>query len=98
MADSVASRSVPVSVRAEGFGRWTFAPRTEGRGRELAEDNHIVTKGWLGEHMLPGREVGQWEFISKETPKDFIWTCFYYHNTRTLANMCRVLGKKEEEG
>ena len=66
-------------------------------GRELAEDNHIVTKGWLGEHMLPGREVGQWEFISKETPKDFIWTCFYYHNTRTLANMCRVLGKKEEE-
>ena len=47
--------------------------------------------------MLPGREVGSWEFISKETPKDFIWTCFYYHNTRTLANMCRVLGKKEEE-
>ena len=66
-------------------------------GRELAEDNHIVTKGSLGEHMLPGREVGQWEFISKETPKDFIWTCFYHHNTRTLANMCRVLGKKEEE-
>ena len=66
-------------------------------GRELAEDNHIVTKSWLGEHMLPGREVGSWEFISKETPKDFIWTCFYYHNTRTLANMCRVLGKKEEE-
>ena len=66
-------------------------------GREMAEDNHIVTKGWLGEHMLPGREVGSWEFISKETPKDFIWTCFYYHNTRTLANMCRVLGKKEEE-
>mgnify|MGYP000311711904 FL=1 len=41
-------------------------------GRELAEDNHIVTKSWLGEHMLPGREVGSWEFISKETPKDFI--------------------------
>ncbi|MDA7880621.1 glycoside hydrolase family 78 protein, partial [Mariniblastus sp.] len=66
-------------------------------GREMAGDNHIVTKGWLGEHMLPGRETGHWEFISKETPKDFIWTCFYYHNTRTLANMCRVLGKKEEE-
>lgn len=67
-------------------------------GRELAGGNHIVTKGWLGEHMLPGRKTGHWEFISKETPKDFIWTCFYYHNTRTLANMCRVLGKKEEEG
>ena len=66
-------------------------------GREMAGDNHIVTKGWLGEHMLPGRKTGHWEFISKETPKDFIWTCFYYHNTRTLANMCRVSGKKEEE-
>jgi alpha-L-rhamnosidase len=66
-------------------------------GRELAGDNHIVTKGWLGEHMLPGREIGHWEFISKETPKDFIWTCFYYHNTRTLANMCQALEKKEEE-
>jgi len=66
-------------------------------GREMAAENHIVTKGWLGEHMLPGRETGHWEFISKETPKDFIWTCFYYHNTRTLSNMCRVLGKKEEE-
>jgi alpha-L-rhamnosidase len=65
-------------------------------GRELAGDDHIVTKGWLGEHMLPGRKTGHWEFISKETPKDFIWTCFYYHNTRTLANMCRVLGRKGE--
>jgi len=66
-------------------------------GENLAGDNHIVTKGWLGEHMLPGRKIGHWEFISKETPKDFIWTCFYYHNTRTLANICRVLGKKEQE-
>ncbi len=66
-------------------------------GREMAGDNHIVTKGWLGEHMLPGREIGHWEFISKETPKDFIWTCFYYHNTRTLANICQVLGMKKEE-
>jgi alpha-L-rhamnosidase len=66
-------------------------------GKNLAGENHIVTKGWLGEHMLPGRKVGHWEFISKETPKDFIWTCFYYHNTRTLANMCGVLGRKEEK-
>jgi len=65
-------------------------------GRDLAGDDHIVTKGWLGEHMLPGRETGHWEFISKETPKDFIWTCFYYHNTRTLSNVCRVSGKQED--
>ena len=66
-------------------------------GRELAGDNHIVTKGWLGEHMLPGRKTGHWEFISKETPKDYIWTCFYYHNTRTLASMSGVLGKKAQQ-
>ena len=66
-------------------------------GRELAEDNHVVTKGWLGEHMLPGREVGHWEFISAETPKDYIWTCFYYHNAQVAANMFRVLGKTEEQ-
>jgi alpha-L-rhamnosidase len=65
-------------------------------GKDLAGENHIVTEGWLGEHMLPGREVGHWEFISEETPKAFIWTCYYYHNTRMLANMCRVLGKPEE--
>jgi len=65
-------------------------------GRDLAGDDHIVTRGWLGEHMLPGRETGHWEFISAETPKDFIWTCYYYHNTRTLSNMYRVLGKREE--
>jgi len=66
-------------------------------GRKLVEDNHIVTKGFLGEHMLPSREVGQFEFISKETPKDYIWTCLYYHNTRTLANMFQVLGNNKQE-
>ena len=66
-------------------------------GRDLAGENHIVTKGWLGEHMLPGRKVGHWEFISAETPKDFIWTCYYYHNTRTLADICGVLGKKTDQ-
>ncbi|MBT3201973.1 MAG: family 78 glycoside hydrolase catalytic domain [Phycisphaerales bacterium] len=64
---------------------------------QLAGENHIVTKGWLGEHMLPGRKIGHWEFISKETPKDYIWTCFYYHNTRTLANICGVIGKKDDQ-
>jgi len=66
-------------------------------GREMAGDDHIVTRGWLGEHMLPGRKTGHWEFISKETPKDYIWTCYYYHNTRTLANICGVLDKKKDQ-
>ena len=66
-------------------------------GRELADPAHIVKKGWLGEHMLPKRGTPGWEFISKETPKDLIWTCFYYQNARVLSNMSRVLGKKEDE-
>ena len=67
-------------------------------GRDLADSDHIVRKGWLGEHMLPkSGGVPGWDFISKETPKDFIWTCFYYQNVRLLADMSRVLGRKEEE-
>jgi len=66
-------------------------------GRELADSAHIVRKGWLGEHMLPKSDVLGWEFISKETPKDFIWTCLFYQNARVLAHMSRILGKKNEE-
>ena len=68
-------------------------------GRELADSTHIVKIGWLGEHMLPksGGEPG-FDFFSKETPREFIWTCDYFQNVRVLANMSRVLGKKEAEG
>jgi len=67
-------------------------------GRDMADGSRIVKRGWLGEHMLPKRGDSGWEFISQETPKDFIWTCLYYHNARALSNMSRVLGKKEDEG
>ena len=66
-------------------------------GRQLAEPSHIVKKGWLGEHMLPKRGEPGWEFISPETPKDIIWTCFYHQNARVLTKMSRVLGRKEDE-
>jgi alpha-L-rhamnosidase len=67
-------------------------------GREMADSSHVVRKGWLGEHMLPkSGSVPGFDFISKETPKDFIWTCYYYQNVRILADMSRVLGRKEEE-
>ena len=66
-------------------------------GRDLADSTHIVRKGWLGEHMLPKTEGGPgWDFISKETPKDFIWTCLYYQNARITARMSEKLGKKED--
>lgn len=67
-------------------------------GRELADSTHVVTKGWLGEHMLPNSgNVPGWSFCSKETPKDYIWTYLYYQNVRVLADMSRVLGKTEQE-
>ena len=67
-------------------------------GRQLTEEPaRIVKKGWLGEHMLPKRGAPGWDFISTETPKELIWTCFYYQNARLLSNMSRVLGKKEDE-
>jgi len=66
--------------------------------QNLADSACVVHKGWLGEHMLPkGEGVHGWDFISKETPKDFIWTCLFYQNVRVLADMGRVLGKKKEE-
>jgi alpha-L-rhamnosidase len=69
-------------------------------GRELADSTHIVKIGWLGEHMEPkyDGDVPGWKFFTKETPREFIWTCYYYQNVRVLANMSRVLGKKEAEG
>jgi alpha-L-rhamnosidase len=67
-------------------------------GRELADSTHRVKKGWLGEHMLPKTgSVPGWSFYTKETPREYIWTCFYYQNARVLADMSRVLGKKEQE-
>ncbi|MEK6248347.1 MAG: hypothetical protein N2C12_09225, partial [Planctomycetales bacterium] len=67
-------------------------------GRELADSTHVVNKGWLGEHMLPKTgSVPGWSFYTKETPREYIWTCFYYQNARVLADMSRVLGKKEQK-
>lgn len=65
-------------------------------GRELADESHVVKKGWLGEHMLPGRDVGQWEFRSTETPPPFIWTCLYQQNAALLAKMSHELGKRDQ--
>jgi len=67
-------------------------------GRELADSTHIVKKGWLGEHMLPKTgSVPGWSFSTKVTPREYIWTCYYYQNARVLADMSRVLGKKAQE-
>jgi len=61
-----------------------------------AESNHIV-KDWLGDHMVPGDAPGDEVFKSKETPAEFVATCFYYHNTRTLSNMAGVLSNEKDQ-
>lgn len=62
----------------------------------MADDKHIIGKGWVGDHMLPGLVPGGEKYMSDETPKPLIWTCLYYHNARTLANMAQVLGNKKD--
>ncbi len=63
----------------------------------MADSGHIVKKGWLGDHMLPGHTPGREKFRSDETPRQLIWTCFYYHNARTVSKMARVLGKEKDQ-
>ena len=62
----------------------------------MADGDHIVSKGWVGDHMLPGRIPGDEKYMSDETPRPLIWTCLYYHNARTVANMAQVLGEEKD--
>jgi alpha-L-rhamnosidase len=53
---------------------------------------YIVTKGVYGDHMLPGSEPGEEQFVSKETPKKLVWTAYYYRGVATLARIAQKLG------
>jgi len=55
-------------------------------------DGYVLTYGYYGEHMIPGPEPGKEEWMSSETPYDFIKTAFYYHNTKMLAQVAQLLG------
>jgi len=59
-------------------------------------DDHLVTKGHYGDHMLPGKSPGKEEFISSETPRPLVWTGYYYRGTLVLAKAARLLGKRAE--
>ena len=62
---------------------------------EIAEE-HLVTHGHYGDHMLPGTAPGDEEFVSGETPPELLWSGYYYRGTAILAQAARVLGKQDE--
>ena len=61
----------------------------------IAED-HIVSKGRYGDHMLPGDAPGKEQFVSKETPPPLIWTGYYYRGAIILAHAAELLGKTDD--
>jgi alpha-L-rhamnosidase len=60
-------------------------------------DDHIITQGIYGDHMLPGKFPGDEEFISRETPPPLIWTGHYYRGALAVSQAARVLRKTEDE-
>ncbi|MHC4178857.1 MAG: family 78 glycoside hydrolase catalytic domain, partial [Planctomycetota bacterium] len=61
----------------------------------IAED-HIITRGRYGDHLLPGRSPGEEQFISQETPPPLVWTGYYYRGALVVSRAARLLGKTED--
>ena len=57
----------------------------------------IVTVGWLGDHMVPGKAPGYEKWRSDETPQSLSWTALYYRNIRLVSEIAEVIGKKSDE-
>jgi len=61
----------------------------------IAED-HMVTRGHYGDHMLPGESPGKEEFISSETPRPLVWTGYYYRGALIVSRAADLLGKADD--
>jgi len=61
----------------------------------IAED-HLITKGYYGDHMLPGDAPGKEQFISKETPPSLVWTGYYYRGVFILSHVAELLDKPDD--
>ena len=59
-------------------------------------ENHIVSEGHYGDHMLPGAAPGEEEFVSSETPPPLLWTGYYYLGAAIIAKVADQLGKQNE--
>ena len=63
---------------------------------QAAEKNGILVEGHYGDHMLPGPAPGQDEFVSSETPRELVWTGYYYRGVSCVARIAEKLGHHEE--
>ena len=61
----------------------------------VAED-HIVSEGHYGDHMLPGAAPGEEEFVSSETPPPLLWTGYYYRGAAIVSQAAQRLGNTED--
>ena len=59
-------------------------------------ENHLVTKGHYGDHMLPGEAPGKEVFISQETPPPLLWTGYYYRDASIVSQAASILGKSDD--
>lgn len=60
-------------------------------------EGSIVTVGWLGDHMVPGKAPGYEKWRSDETPQSLSWTALYYRNILLVSKMAEVIGQKEDQ-
>ncbi|MCY3707777.1 MAG: family 78 glycoside hydrolase catalytic domain [Caldilineaceae bacterium] len=59
-------------------------------------ENHIVSEGHYGDHMLPGAAPGEEEFVSSETPPPLLWTGYYYLGAAIVSKVADYLGNEDE--
>lgn len=56
----------------------------------------LLTEGSYGDHMLPGFEAGDEQFISDETSPEFLWTGCHYETALILSRSAAILGKTQD--
>ena len=70
----------------EGMKKWTdYLTSTA--------ENHLITSGRYGDHMVPGDAPGEEIWISSEAPTGpLVWTGYYYRNASIVSRAAEILG------
>ena len=76
----------------EGMKKWTdYLTSTA--------ENHLITSGRYGDHMVPGDAPGEEIWISSEAPTGpLVWTGYYYRNASIVSRAAEILGITEDAG
>ena len=64
--------------------------------RSRARADNLLFEGVHGDHMLPGRRVGEDSRMSAETPRPLLWTGTYYRTAAILSRAAALLGKDDD--